>query len=67
MQLGRKLINFCTGWAKENDFKVIWLGVWEHNQKALRFYEKMGYEHFGEHTFLLGDDVQTDYLMKKYI
>ncbi|WP_259015435.1 GNAT family N-acetyltransferase [Emticicia fluvialis] len=66
-QLGRKLIDFCTDWAKENGFSVIWLGVWEHNHNAMRFYEKMGYERFGEHSFVLGDDNQTDYLMKKYI
>lgn len=66
-QLGRKLIDFCTHWAKENGFNVIWLGVWEHNQNAIRFYEKMGYVRFGEHSFVLGDDNQTDYLMKKNI
>ncbi|RYU94767.1 GNAT family N-acetyltransferase [Emticicia agri] len=66
-QLGRKLIDFCTDWAKKQGFVVIWLGVWEHNPNAIKFYEKMGYVRFGEHTFLLGDDVQTDYLMKKYI
>lgn len=67
MQLGRKLIDFCTDWAREKGFNVIWLGVWEHNQNAMRFYEKMSYERFGEHSFVLGDDNQTDYLMKKYL
>lgn len=66
-QLGRKLIDFCTDWAKGQGFEVIWLGVWEHNPNAIKFYEKMGYVRFGEHTFTLGDDVQTDYVMKKYI
>ena len=66
-QLGRKLIDFCTDWAKEQGFEVIWLGVWEHNPNAIKFYEKMGYVRFGEHTFTLGDDVQTDYVMKKKI
>jgi ribosomal protein S18 acetylase RimI-like enzyme len=66
-QLGRKLIDFCTVWAKEQGFEVIWLGVWEHNPNAIKFYEKMGYVRFGEHTFTLGDDVQTDYVMKKRI
>lgn len=42
----------------------IWLGVWEHNPRAIRFYEKMGFETFGSHAFLLGDDEQTDILMK---
>ncbi|RFS15443.1 GNAT family N-acetyltransferase [Emticicia sp. C21] len=66
-QLGRKLIDFCTDWAKGQRFEVIWLGVWEHNPNAIKFYEKMGYVRFGEHTFTLGDDVQTDFVMKRYI
>ncbi|MBA4851921.1 GNAT family N-acetyltransferase [Emticicia sp. BO119] len=66
-QSGRKLIDFCTDWAKEQGFEIIWLGVWEHNPNAIKFYEKMGYVRFGEHTFTLGDDVQTDFVMKKYI
>lgn len=66
-KLGKKLIDFCTDWAKAEGFRVIWLGVWEHNHNALKFYEKMGYERFGEHTFVLGDEVQTDYVMKKNI
>lgn len=66
-QLGRKLIDFCTSCAKEQGFEVIWLGVWENNHNAMKFYEKMGFERFGEHTFVLGDDVQTDHVMKKYL
>lgn len=42
----------------------IWLGVWEHNPRAIRFYEKMGFESFSSHTFLMGDEEQTDILMK---
>ena len=43
----------------------IWLGVWEHNPKAQHFYQKHGYEKFSEHRFRLGNDPQTDWLMKK--
>jgi ribosomal protein S18 acetylase RimI-like enzyme len=46
---------------------AIWLGVWEHNQHAINFYQKFGFEKFGEHDFLLGNDVQTDWLMKKHL
>lgn len=42
----------------------IWLGVWEHNPRAIRFYEKIGFEAFDSHVFFLGDDEQTDILMK---
>ena len=42
----------------------IWLGVWERNHRALRFYQKNGFTAFGQHIFRLGDDEQTDILMK---
>lgn len=45
----------------------VWLGVWEHNQRAIRFYEKNGFVAFNTHNFILGEDVQTDILMKKEI
>jgi len=39
--------------------------VWEHNIKAIAFYKKFGFEQFGSHIFMLGDDIQTDILMRK--
>jgi diamine N-acetyltransferase len=51
--------------AIENNCHYVWLGVWNENKKALRFYEKMGYKAFGEHVFTIGTDDQTDILMIK--
>ena len=48
----------------ENKVDYIWLGVWEHNPRAIRFYEKNGFEAFDKHIFKLGDDEQTDIMMK---
>ncbi|HCX09280.1 MAG TPA: GNAT family N-acetyltransferase, partial [Hyphomonas sp.] len=45
----------------------VWLGVWEHNQKAIAFYAHQGFEPFGRHSFRLGDDVQIDVMMRKKI
>lgn len=42
----------------------VWLGVWEHNPRAMRFYEKMGFNSFSSHAFLMGDEEQTDILMQ---
>jgi diamine N-acetyltransferase len=41
----------------------LWLGVWEHNPRAIRFYEKCGFRDVGAQPFLLGSDVQTDRVM----
>ena len=50
--------------AKACKAEKLWLGVWEHNHKAIHFYEKLGMTVFGKHEFLLGNDVQTDLLME---
>ncbi|MFT3934795.1 MAG: GNAT family N-acetyltransferase [Chitinophagaceae bacterium] len=63
--IGKALMEKCISVGIEKNKSVIWLGVWEHNQRAISFYTKFGYQKFGEHPFILGNDVQTDWLMKK--
>ena len=65
--VGMALMKKCIDIAIENKKQTIWLGVWEHNQRAIDFYQRWGFEKFGTHTFLLGDDPQTDWLMKKQL
>jgi ribosomal protein S18 acetylase RimI-like enzyme len=65
--VGKMLMEAAIKYALEHDFKLIWLGVWEHNPRAIRFYEKFGFEKFGSHVFLVGTDPQTDFLMKKVL
>ena len=47
--------------------KYIWLGVWQENPKAIQFYTKNGFEVFDQHVFKLGDEEQTDFLMRLFI
>ncbi|OQP56984.1 hypothetical protein A3860_10450 [Niastella vici] len=65
--VGRALMQHSIEIAREKSARVIWLGVWEKNQKAIAFYMKWGFEKFGEHVFMLGNDPQTDWLMKKVL
>lgn len=65
--IGSALMQHCLQVAKDRKKKFIWLGVWEKNQRAIDFYIKWGFERFGEHEFVLGNDVQTDWLMKRAI
>ncbi|AWK05618.1 GNAT family N-acetyltransferase [Flavobacterium crocinum] len=53
--------------AKELKPTYIWLGVWEKNFRAVSFYTKNGFIQFDTHIFRLGDDEQTDLLMKKVL
>ena len=66
-RVGSLLMSTCLQYAREHGADVIWLGVWEHNTRAIAFYEKCGFEKFSEHVFMLGQDAQTDHLMKKNI
>jgi len=50
--------------AKLLKAEYIWLGVWEENARAIRFYRKNGFVEFGKHFFMLGNDKQTDILMR---
>jgi ribosomal protein S18 acetylase RimI-like enzyme len=63
--IGKQLLTFAIDMANKKQLDYVWLGVWEHNLKAIGFYEHNGFEVFSSHEFLLGDDRQTDLLMKK--
>jgi len=63
--IGKALMEECIQVAVQRKKEVIWLGVWEHNTRAISFYKKFGFSQFDTHLFLLGDDPQTDWLMKK--
>lgn len=63
--VGSALIKKCIEIAGEMKKEIVWLGVWEKNQRAIEFYGKWGFEKFGTHVFLLGNDPQADWLMKK--
>lgn len=63
-QIGKRLIQKAIQIAKYNNLKYLWLGVWENNHSAIKFYEKQGFDKFDTHIFKLGEDVQTDNLMK---
>lgn len=65
--VGQILMDACFDRAKGAGRDVMWLGVWEYNPRAQRFYEKNGFRFVGKHTFLLGSDPQTDLLMQKEI
>jgi ribosomal protein S18 acetylase RimI-like enzyme len=65
--VGKKLMQTCHEIAKQRGKKTLWLGVWKQNKRAIDFYTAWEFEIFGEQEFILGDDVQTDWLMKKDI
>ena len=65
--IGSALMKKCIDVAFELGKRVIWLGVWEKNERAISFYARWGFEKSGEHDFVLGNDVQHDWIMKKML
>ncbi len=63
--IAEKLMNECFAFAARKNYRTMWLGVWEHNFRAQRFYEKLGFYRVGSHIFQLGDDPQIDWVMEK--
>lgn len=66
-KVGQLLYNQALETAKKLHKTYVWLGVWEQNERALSFYRKNGFVEFDQHIFVLGDDKQTDIMMKKMI
>jgi len=46
---------------------VVWLGVWEQNNRALAFYQKFGFKKTGDHIFCVGDDPQRDVILSRAV
>jgi len=63
-KIGQLLYDKAIEIAKINNAEYVWLGVWEENVKAIHFYKKNGFAAFDKHIFRLGDDEQTDIMMK---
>jgi len=63
-KVGQILYNKAIEVAKEKSVDYIWLGVWENNLRAIGFYKKNGFVEFDKHIFRLGNDEQTDIMMK---
>jgi ribosomal protein S18 acetylase RimI-like enzyme len=66
-KVGQVLYQKAVEIAHEMKVIYVWLGVWEENHRAIAFYEKNGFATFDKHLFRLGNDVQTDLMMKKIL
>ena len=64
-QIGRWMLEKAIEISKkQNGIQYLWLGVWERNTKAIRFYERNGFSKFDQHSFYIGKDEQIDWLMR---
>jgi diamine N-acetyltransferase len=66
-KIGQLLYEKSIEIAKQQGVDYVWLGVWEENPRAINFYKKNGFMEFDKHTFKLGNDEQTDIMMKLHL
>lgn len=62
--VGAELMKASLKEAQEGGFNCLWLGVWDKNEKAIKFYERWGFKKTGLHPFVLGKDLQNDFIME---
>ena len=62
--VGQYLYQKAVDFSQSRNADYLWLGVWERNEGAIRFYKRLGFEPFDTHSFYLGKDKQTDILMR---
>ncbi len=66
--IAQKLMDHILAYATENNYEVVWLGVWEHNVRAQKFYEKYGFVDSGyTNDFPIGNTPQTDNWLWKFL
>ena len=63
-KVGQLLYDKAIQISRQKNADYVWLGVWEKNPRAINFYKKNGFVEFDKHLFKLGDDEQTDIMMK---
>ena len=63
--LGKALMEASLDLARAWGADVLWLGVWEHNDRALGFYARCGFREVGDHVFTIGDQVDRDLILVK--
>ncbi len=66
--VAQMLMAFFIAYALKNQYKALWLGVWEDNFKAQKFYAKFGFTDSGHrHDFPIGNTPQTDNWFWKFL
>jgi diamine N-acetyltransferase len=60
---GSAIMQACLDAAQDAGYHSIWLGVWEKNLRAIKFYKKWGFVELGTHVFILGEDAQNDLVL----
>ncbi|PKQ70086.1 GNAT family N-acetyltransferase [Raineya orbicola] len=68
LKIGSELMKIALQVAQNENFDVLWLGVWSKNEQAIRFYEKFGFQKIGDWIFIMGDKIcEDEWIMAKVL
>lgn len=62
--IAQALMDDALAWARGKGARVMYLSVWENNARAQAFYRRYGFEHIGEHEFMVGRVADRDFIWK---
>lgn len=65
--VGANLMQAVLARAKNEGYGTVWLGAWEKNPDAIRFYERQGFSAVGTKFFMVGGDRQNDIVMRRLL
>ncbi len=65
--IGTTLLEYCVDEGRNRGFDIFWLGVWEENERAIRFYDKFGFSQVGTISFPYGDVVGTNRVLQRFL
>lgn len=62
-----QMLGIVLAHAELQGSESLWLSVWQENARAIAFYHKWGFATIGETKFLMGEDLQDDFIMERAV
>lgn len=63
--VAKALMDEALDWARAQGAQAMYLSVWENNHRAQAFYRRYGFEHVGEHGFMVGRVRDRDFIWRR--
>ncbi len=63
--LGQSLLSLSLDWLATTYPGPVWLGVWSGNEKAQRFYARLGFGKVGDYHFMVGDHADAEFIFRR--
>lgn len=64
---GNSLMQACLDKSRARGYRSIWLSSWELNERANAFYKRWQFKVVGGQNFVVGNDIQNDFLFRRNI